>query len=322
MSEATEVTKDMRSADPAAVEMLRIADREGHETLWERYEKQQPQCSYGQLGTCCRICSMGPCRIDPFGEGPSHGVCGATADTMVARNLARMAAVGSSSHSDHGRKVAQLLKAVATGKNKDYRITDQQKLAAVAARLGIETEGRGIEDIASDVADAAVNCFGKQDEEPIVFLEKYMPKKRYQRLKGLEDSLYEATGAKIGFLPRGIDREAVDILHRTHFGCDHDPLSLVAQSVRCSLSDGWGGSLIATELQDVLLGTPSIRSIKANLGVLEEESVNVVVHGHEPVQQERIVTCGRERRIIIMFSTDCPLCPRGLRGPSHAPSRD
>lgn len=289
MSEEIAGKNDMRSVDPAAVEMLRIADREGHETLWERYEKQQPQCSYGQLGTCCRICSMGPCRIDPFGEGPTHGVCGATADTMVARNLARMAAVGSSSHSDHGRKVAQLLKAVATGKNTDYRISDPEKLYAVAARLGINTVGRDLNDIACEVADAAVNCFGKQDEEPIVFLEKYMPKKRFERLKGLEESLFEATGAKIGFLPRGIDREAVDILHRTHFGCDHDPLSLVAQSVRCSLSDGWGGSLIATELQDILLGTPTIRSIKANLGVLEEESVHVIVHGHEPVLSAKVV---------------------------------
>ncbi len=289
MSEVTIKKQDRRSVDPAAVEMLRIADREGHATIWERYEQQQPQCSYGQLGTCCRICSMGPCRIDPFGEGPTHGVCGATADTMVARNLARMAAVGSSSHSDHGRKVAQLLKAVATGRNKDYRITDTQKLLAVASRLGIETENRPVTEIASDVADAAINCFGKQDDEPIVFLEKYMPKKRFERLKGLEDSLYEATGAKMGFLPRGIDREAVDILHRTHFGCDHDPLSLVVQSVRCSLSDGWGGSLIATELQDILLGTPSIRRVKANLGVLEAESVNVVVHGHEPVLSAKVV---------------------------------
>lgn len=281
--------KEMRSADPAAVEMLRIADRDGLETFWDRYEKQQPQCSYGQLGTCCRICSMGPCRIDPFGEGPTRGVCGATADTMVARNLARMAAVGSSAHSDHGRKVTQLLKAVAAGTNTDYRITDEDKLRAVAKRLGIETGERSITDIAADVADTAAQCFGKQDEEPIAFLEKYMPKKRFDRLKGLEDSLYEATGAKMGFLPRGIDREAVDILHRTHFGCDHDPLSLVVQSARCSLSDGWGGSLIATELQDILLGTPSIRQVKANLGVLEEASVNLVVHGHEPVLSAKIV---------------------------------
>ncbi len=289
MADETIQKQDMRSADPAAVEMLRIADREGIDTFWERHEKQQPQCSYGQLGTCCRICSMGPCRIDPFGEGPTRGVCGATADTMVARNLARMAAVGSSSHSDHGRKVAQLLKAVAAGTNTDYRIADPEKLCAVASRLGIETEERLLQDIAADVAEAAINCFGKQDEEPIIFAEKYLPKKRFERLKGIEDSLYEATGAKMGLLPRGIDREAVDILHRTHFGCDSDPLSLVVQSARCSLSDGWGGSMIATELQDILLGTPKIRQIRANLGVLEEESVNLVIHGHEPVLSAKVV---------------------------------
>jgi carbon-monoxide dehydrogenase catalytic subunit len=289
MTNETFQKKDLRSADPAAVEMLQIADREGIESIWERHEKQQPQCSYGQLGTCCRICSMGPCRIDPFGEGPTRGVCGATADTMVARNLARMAAVGSSAHSDHGRKVAQLLKAVAAGTNTNYQITDHEKLCAVASRLGIETEERLVMDIAADVAEAAINCFGKQDEEPIIFLEKYMPKKRFERLKGLEESLYEATGAKMGLLPRGIDREAVDILHRTHFGCDADPLSLIVQSARCSLSDGWGGSLIATELQDILLGTPSIRQIRANLGVLEEESVNLVIHGHEPVLSAKVV---------------------------------
>lgn len=280
---------DQRSADPAAVEMLRIADREGYDTIWERHEKQQPQCSYGQLGTCCRICSMGPCRIDPFGNGPDRGVCGATADTMVARNLARMAAVGSSSHSDHGRKVAQLLKSVAEGKNNDYRISDSGKLLAVATRLGIPTEGRPELEIARDVAVAAIGCFGSQEEEPFIFLEKYMPAKRFQRLKNLEETLLASSGARTGFLPRGIDREAVDILHRTHFGCDHDPLSLVAQSVRCSLSDGWGGSMIATELQDILLGTPSIRTVQANLGVLEEESVNLVVHGHEPILSAKVV---------------------------------
>ncbi|MBT0664180.1 anaerobic carbon-monoxide dehydrogenase catalytic subunit [Geobacter pelophilus] len=288
MNEVKALNNDHRSVDPAAVEMLRIADREGYSNIWERYEKQQPQCAYGQLGTCCRICSMGPCRIDPFGDGPTHGVCGATADTIVARNLARMAAVGSSSHSDHGRKVAQLLRAVANGSNTDYRITDADKLMAVAARLDIPTTGRQQLEIAADVAKVAIDCFGNQDEEPLVFLEKYMPAKRFARLKALEESLYQTTGAKTGFLPRGIDREAVDILHRTHFGCDHDPLSLVAQSVRCSLSDGWGGSLIATELQDILLGTPTIKSVKANLGVLEEESVNVVVHGHEPILSAKI----------------------------------
>jgi len=280
---------DLRSADPAAVEMLAIADREQFDTLWTRFEKQQPQCSYGQLGTCCRICAMGPCRIDPFGDGPTKGVCGADADTIVARNLARMAAVGASSHSDHGRKAALLLKAVANGENHDYRITDTAKLLATATRFGIETEGRSDAAIAGELADAAINCFGKQDEEPIIFLKKFMPKKRFERLQQLEKSLLETTGSKIGLLPRGIDREAVDILHRTHFGCDADPVSLILQAIRCSMADGWGGSMIGTTMQDILLGTPTIKAVKANLGVLEAESVNVVVHGHEPILSAKVV---------------------------------
>lgn len=285
----TTLGKSSRSADPAAEEMLRIADREGYESIWSRHEAQQPQCGYGQLGTCCRICSMGPCRIDPFGHGPSRGVCGATADTIVARNLARMAAVGSASHSDHGRKVALLLGEVAAGRNTEYRITDEAKLRAVATRLGIAEAGRSAAEVAADVSREAVHCFGKQDSGSLLWLEKYMPRKRLERLKAMEVALSAQTGGDIGLLPRGIDREAVDILHRTHFGCDADPLSLVAQSVRCALADGWGGSLIATEIQDVLLGTPTIRQVNANLGVLERESVNVVVHGHEPILSAKIV---------------------------------
>ncbi len=288
---------DPRSVDPASLEMLEIADREGYSSIWNRSQKQQPQCAYGQLGSCCRICSMGPCRIDPFGEDPSRGVCGATADTIVARNYARMVAVGSSSHSDHGRKVAILLGEVAAGRNTGYRITDEDKLRAVATRLGIATENRAAQEIAADASRAAVSCFGKQDEEPILFLQKYMPRKRYQRLLDMEKELSRETGSEIGLLPRGIDREAVDILHRTHFGCDADPLSLIAQSVRCALSDGWGGSLIAAEFQDVLLGTPRVATVNTNLGVLEEDSVNVVVHGHEPVLSAKIVEMSRTPEI-------------------------
>ncbi len=288
---------DPRSVDPASLEMLEIADREGYSTIWNRSQKQHPQCAYGQLGSCCRTCSMGPCRIDPFGDGPSRGVCGATADTIVARNYARMVAVGSSSHSDHGRKVAILLGEVAAGRNTGYRITDEDKLRAVATRLGIATEDRAAREIAADASRAAVSCFGKQDEEPILFLRKYMPKKRYERLLDMERELSRETGSEIGLLPRGIDREAVDILHRTHFGCDADPLSLIAQSVRCALSDGWGGSLIAAELQDVLLGTPKVATVNTNLGVLEGDSVNVVVHGHEPVLSAKIVEMSRTPEI-------------------------
>ncbi len=284
---------DHRSADPAAIALLKIADQNDMDHIWQRLEKQQPQCGYGQLGTCCRICTQGPCRIDPLGEGPTQGVCGATADTMVARNLARMAAVGSSAHSDHGRKVALLLKAVASGTNRDYTLVNEPKLQAIAAKLGIEAEGLSSLQLADRVADAALDCFGSQTEEPVSFAAAYMPQRRQQQLKQVEATLQQATGARVGLMPRGIDREAVDILHRTHFGCDAEPLSLIAQTLRCSLGDGWGGSLIATELQDVLFGTPTVRTIKANLGVLDAEMVNIIVHGHEPVLSEKVVALAR-----------------------------
>ncbi|MCI5208023.1 MAG: carbon monoxide dehydrogenase, partial [Candidatus Electrothrix sp. ATG2] len=78
-----------RSTDKAVVEVL--ANHKGGkvETAWDRYEAQQPQCGFGELGVCCRHCMQGPCRIDPFGEGPTRGICGATADTIVARGVAR-----------------------------------------------------------------------------------------------------------------------------------------------------------------------------------------------------------------------------------------
>ncbi len=291
------VKSDHRSVDPAAIAMLKIADQNDIDNIWERLEKQQPQCGYGQLGTCCRICTQGPCRIDPLGEGPTRGVCGATADTMVARNLARMAAVGSSSHSDHGRKVALLLKAVATGENTDYQIDNVEKLQGVAAKLGISADGLTTLELADKVADAALDCFGSQTEAAIQFAAAYMPQRLQEQLGKAEVALKDITGARIGLMPRGIDREAVDILHRTHFGCDADPLTLVAQTVRCSLGDGWGGSLIATELQDILFGTPTVRTIKANLGVLDAEMVNIIVHGHEPILSEKVVELARSAKM-------------------------
>ncbi|HIC92909.1 MAG TPA: carbon monoxide dehydrogenase, partial [Anaerolineae bacterium] len=114
-----------RSFDAASQFMLRVAEREGLETAWDRLEAQQPQCGFGELGICCRNCNMGPCRIDPFEEGPTKGVCGATADTMVARNLLRMIAAGAAAHSDHGRDMAHTLLLVAEGKGNGYEIKDE-----------------------------------------------------------------------------------------------------------------------------------------------------------------------------------------------------
>jgi len=273
-----------RSFDLASQFMLRVAEKLGIETAWDRLEKQQPQCGFGELGICCRNCNMGPCRVDPFGEGPTKGVCGATADTMVARNLLRMIAAGAAAHSDHGRDIAHTLLLVAEGRGNGYEVKDEEKLKALAAEYGIESKKRTKEEIALDLAKAIYAEFGKQ-EGPIQFTRR-VPEKRLKLWQGL------------GVDPRGIDREIVECMHRTHIGVDNDYTNLILHGIRTSISDGWGGSMIATELSDVLFGTPTPTKGIANLGVLKEDEVNIVVHGHEPTLSEMVVAASSDPELL------------------------
>ena len=272
------MSKDVRerSIDPASQDMLDLCQRAGLETAWDRLEKQQPQCGFGELGLCCRNCNMGPCRIDPFGEGASKGVCGATADIIVARNLIRMIAAGAAAHSDHGRGVAHTFKLVSEGKAPSYQVKDQAKMERLMNEYGVDSQ--------MALAEAIMAEFGRQ-EGPIRFTRR-APAKRVE--------LWE----KLGIDPRGIDREIVEIMHRTHIGVDNDPVHLILQGLRASIADGWGGSMIATELQDVLFGTPTPTFSEANLGVLEPNQVNIIVHGHEPLLSEMIVAAAAEPEMV------------------------
>jgi carbon-monoxide dehydrogenase catalytic subunit len=274
-----------RSSDLATQFMLRVAEKQGHETAWERLEAQLPQCGYGELGVCCRNCNMGPCRIDPFDEtGPKKGVCGATADIIVARNLLRMIAAGAAAHSDHGRDIAHALLLTAEGKGGGYEIKDEAKLKALAKEYGIDTESRTKEEIALELAHAVYAEFGNQ-EGPIRFTRR-APAKRVE--------LWQKRGVD----PRGVDREIVEAMHRTHIGVDNDYVNLTLHGLRTSISDGWGGSMIATEISDILFGTPEPVMSLANLGVLKSDQVNIVVHGHEPTLSEMIVAAAGNSEMV------------------------
>lgn len=273
-----------KTIDKASANMLEKAEKENIETVWDRYEQMQPQCGFGQLGICCRNCSMGPCRIDPFSEGPQKGICGATADIIAARNLIRMVASGASAHSDHGRDIAHTLLMTAEGKTNGYQIKDIEKLKSLATELGIKTDGKGKTQLALEVAEKAFAEFGQQHGE-LQFSHR-APKKRQELWK------------KEKIMPRGIDREIVEIMHRTHIGVDNDPENIIRQGLRASLGDGWGGSMIATDLSDVLFGTPKpLRSV-VNLGVLKKDEVNIVVHGHEPTLSDVIVTATQDPELL------------------------
>ncbi|MHC1631535.1 MAG: anaerobic carbon-monoxide dehydrogenase catalytic subunit [Methanotrichaceae archaeon] len=273
-----------RSIDPATQSMLRMAEKDGIETAWDRFDKQQPQCGFGQLGLCCRNCNMGPCRIDPFGEGPEKGVCGATGDIIVARNLLRMIAAGAAAHSDHARDAANAFKLMTEGKAPSYEIKDEAKLNALATEYNIPTEDRTKEEVALDLAKAVMAEFGKQDG-PIQFTSRAPP----QRVE---------TWINAGINPRGIDREIVECMHRTHIGVDNDATHILLHGLRTSISDGWGGSMIATDIQDVLFGTPKPVMSESNLGVLNENKVNIVMHGHEPILSEMIVAATEDPKML------------------------
>ena len=274
-----------KSIDVATQEVLKKAQEENIKTAWDRLELQQPQCGFGQLGLCCTVCDMGPCRIDPFGEGSKVGVCGANADTIAARNLARMIASGTAAHSDHGRDVAHTMLLMARGEAPDYQIKHERKLRDVAGYFGIEGAAtKEPKKLALEVAEAAYSEFGQQEGE--IRLMRRAPKKRQDLWR------------KLGLWPRGVDREVVEIMHRTHMGVDNDYHNIILGGMRTALADGWGGSMIGTELQDIMLGCPTPIRAKVNLGVLGEDKVNIVVHGHEPLLSDMLVEASRDPEIL------------------------
>ena len=264
--------------------LLRKAQTDQIETVWDRHQAQLPQCGYCELGLSCRNCVMGPCRVDPFGEGPQQGVCGADADIIVARNLCRMIAAGAASHSDHGRDLVEVLANVAKGQAPGYAIRDPEKLKKVAAEYGIETLGKDILVIAGELAFAMQEDYGTRITE--LTLLKRAPAKRREIWKN------------VGITPRGIDRETSEMMHRTHMGVDNGWQSLLLQGLRNALSDGWGGSLIASEVSDILFGTPSPKPTNVNAGVLKKDQVNIVVHGHNPVVSEMILMASQSSELI------------------------
>ncbi|MCK4983371.1 MAG: hypothetical protein KAS17_10640, partial [Victivallaceae bacterium] len=98
--------------------------------------------------------------------------------------------------------------------------------------------------------------------------------------------------------PQGIDRMVVECMHRTHIGVDHDYKNLLDMAFKTSLSDGWGGARIASQVSDIMFGTPQPLRSTANLGVLEEKQVNIIVHGHEPALSEMLASAIHDPEVI------------------------
>jgi len=274
-------TIEDRVWDKASAALLAKAQKDCADTCFDRMDSQERQCAFGSSGVCCRICYMGPCRIT---KASPLGVCGANADTIVARNFLRETAAGAAAHSDHGRHLALLLGKVADGKGGDYRIKDEGALRAAAKLYKIEEAGRDVNAVAKDLAR--------------LFLEEFTSQENILKTLSLAPQKRQAVWGNQGVSPKGIDRTVVESLHRTHMGVDHDYKNLLLQAFTTGLADGWGGSRVATIASDILFGTPTPVRSTSNLGVLGVDTVNIIVHGHEPELSEMLAIAVQEPDII------------------------
>ena len=255
--------------EAATARLLETGAKVGADAWQFRVKNQTPHCKFGEEGVCCRICTMGPCRIT---KKAPRGICGCDVHGIVGRNYLKFTAGGSATHSDHGREICHTLyESAADG---CYKVKDPDKLIRIAKEWGIETEGKDIYDLAHEVAETGLMEYGKP----------FGTQRFLKRAPESQQELWE----KNELAPRAIDREVSCSLHMSHMGCSSKPEALVKQAIRAGLSDGWGGSMMGTEFSDVLFGTPKPIETEANLGVMVEDNVNIVVHGHDPSLSEMI----------------------------------
>ena len=278
--DASKITES--STDRAAQAMLTKTSAQEIETAFDRHLQQGRRCPFGEQGVCCRICDMGPCRVSlREGRGAERGVCGATAPTIAARHLIRQVAAGVAAHSDHGHDIVKTLVLAVEGKAQGYSIKSRERLVDLAREFGVETDNRSTEDVAREVAQIALAEFNKQEGEI-----------RYPALRAPEKTV--ENWRKLNLIPVGVEHEIVETLHRTHEGVDADYKNLILHGLKTSLGDGWAGAMLATDFGDILFGTPRPIRSQVNLGVLKEDEVNIVVHGHEPTLSELIVTASQD----------------------------
>ncbi|MEA4965122.1 MAG: anaerobic carbon-monoxide dehydrogenase catalytic subunit [Oscillospiraceae bacterium] len=265
--------------EEATASLLETGKKVGADSWQQRVKNQTPHCGFGEAGTCCRICTMGPCRITP--KAP-RGICGCDVHGIVGRNYLRFTAGGSATHSDHGRSICHTL--YETKEGGAYQVKDPEKLKRIAHEWGVETEGKDLYDLAHEMAETALMEYGKP----------FGVQKFTNRLPEHTQQLWHDADIE----PRAIDREVSQSLHMTHMGCSSLPEALIRQSLRAGLSDGWGGSMMGTEFSDVMFGTPKPLDTTANIGVMEKDNVNIIVHGHDPSLSEMIVFYANDPEMI------------------------
>lgn len=266
----------------STAQMITKAREDGVTLLFDRATAMKA-CPIGEQSACCKNCSMGPCRMNTNSPYDRTGVCGATIDTISARNFGRMVAAGTSAHTDHGMAMLELFRDVINGKVKEFSIKDPIKLFEVAASLDIPTEGREIIAVAQDLYHELERTYTQVEGE--IPMMKRVPEKTLELWR------------QAGIVPRGAMREIMEMMHRTAIGVDQDYENITKQISRTALADGWGGSMVSTDISDILFGTPSPVEIEIDMGVLKKDWVNIIVHGHEPILLEAMLISAEDKTL-------------------------
>ncbi|MGC7872268.1 anaerobic carbon-monoxide dehydrogenase catalytic subunit [Desulfosporosinus sp. SYSU MS00001] len=273
----------VRTSDPGTLQMLKMLEGKNIETVFDRVVAQQPQCTFGYKGVCCRICIAGPCRVKKE-EGPgSRGICGASAYTIVSRNLVRLIAGGAASHSEHARHVLHTAHALVEGHAPDYEIKSTAKLHKLAQKLGISTLDREDKEILKDVVELGYADFGRYQDRPLAFLDSFMTQGRRNKFQ------------HTNVMPKAIDGTVTELIAQTAMGVDNDPVNIIFGGIKTALAD-LAGEYVGTTLSDVLFGIPEPIVSEANLGVIDPKMVNIAVHGHNPVLSEMVVAAARKMK--------------------------
>lgn len=163
-----------QTPDPAVREMIKYLGQLGHETIFDRFDQQKPQCTFGLAGVCCKNCNMGPCKIT---KKSPRGVCGADADVIVARNLLRSAAAGVAQHGAHARELLLSMKFVAEGRLK-LPILGEKKLRTVSKAFGLETEGKSARELTGELADILLEDLSRAVPDDYKTIRAMAPKER------------------------------------------------------------------------------------------------------------------------------------------------
>ena len=268
--------------DPAVREMILRMEQIGIDTAFDRFDRQQPQCSFGLSGTCCRVCNMGPCKIT---EKAGRGVCGADADLIAARNLLRGAAAGAAQHGMHAREVILMLKWAAEGKL-DLPILGEYKVRQMAEAYGIPTKNRQLKKITLDLANVLLDDLSRTEPDIYKTIKACAPKERQE------------TWEKMDILPISAYHEVFEAYHKSGCATDGDWESVMKQFLRCGLVFTFSGVVSTSIATDVLLGVGDRVTSKVNIGALKKGYVNIAVHGHLPVLVKEIVKAGQSEKFI------------------------